>query len=141
MTAKSVLNSSACISTMLRNVPVVVTGIHMENAGLCLHQRKRKCHSARNMEQGTFLRTRLHKMTRTEHETPEPKREFFTAQHSGHWRHGCVEHNIYMKDCHGKTLPESGRCIRVPCRTPEENKRSVSAFLREGIASPSEERN
>ena len=34
MTAKSVLNSSACVSIMLRNVPVVVTGIHMGNVGI-----------------------------------------------------------------------------------------------------------
>ena len=33
MTAKSVLNSSVCVSTMLNNVPVVVTGIHMGNVG------------------------------------------------------------------------------------------------------------
>ena len=38
MTAESVLNSSACVSTMLRNVPVVVTGIHMGNVGLDLFQ-------------------------------------------------------------------------------------------------------
>jgi hypothetical protein len=33
MTAKSVLNSSVCVSTMMNNVPVVVTGIHMGNVG------------------------------------------------------------------------------------------------------------
>ena len=33
MTQKSVLNSSVCVSTMLNNVPVVVTGIHMGNVG------------------------------------------------------------------------------------------------------------
>ncbi len=33
MTAKSDLNSSARVSTILRNVPVVVTGIHMGNVG------------------------------------------------------------------------------------------------------------
>ena len=31
MTAKSVLNSSVCVSTLLNNVPVVVTDIHMGN--------------------------------------------------------------------------------------------------------------
>jgi len=35
MTAKSVLNSSVCVSTMLNNVPVVITGIHMGNVGQC----------------------------------------------------------------------------------------------------------
>jgi hypothetical protein len=34
MTANPVLNSSLCVSTMLNNVPVVVTGIHMGNVGL-----------------------------------------------------------------------------------------------------------
>jgi len=34
MTAKPVLNSSVCVSTMLNNVPVVVTGAHMGNVGL-----------------------------------------------------------------------------------------------------------
>jgi hypothetical protein len=33
MTAKPVLNSSVCVSTMLNNVPVVVTGAHMGNVG------------------------------------------------------------------------------------------------------------
>ncbi len=33
MTAKSVLNSSVCVSTMVNNVPVVVTGVHMGNVG------------------------------------------------------------------------------------------------------------
>ena len=34
MTAKSVLNSSVCVSTMLNNVPVVLTGIQMGNVSL-----------------------------------------------------------------------------------------------------------
>jgi hypothetical protein len=33
MTAKFVLNSSVCASTIVNNVPVVVTGIHMGNVG------------------------------------------------------------------------------------------------------------
>ena len=33
MTAKSVLNSSVCVSVIVYNVPVVVTGIHMGNVG------------------------------------------------------------------------------------------------------------
>ena len=36
MTAKPVLNSSVCVSTMLNNVPVVVTGAHMGNVGYSL---------------------------------------------------------------------------------------------------------
>ena len=31
MTEESVLNPSVCVATMLNNVPVVVTGVHMEN--------------------------------------------------------------------------------------------------------------
>ncbi len=34
MTAKPVLNSSVCASTIVYNVPVVLTGIHMGNVGL-----------------------------------------------------------------------------------------------------------
>ena len=34
MTAESVLNSSLCVSIIVYNVPVVVTGIHMGNVGL-----------------------------------------------------------------------------------------------------------
>ena len=33
MTAKSVLNSSVCVSTMVNNLPVVVTDVHMGNVG------------------------------------------------------------------------------------------------------------
>ncbi len=33
MTAKSVLNSSVCVSIMANNLPVVVTGVHMGNVG------------------------------------------------------------------------------------------------------------
>jgi threonine-phosphate decarboxylase len=49
-----------------------------------------------------------------------------------------VEHNIYIKHCEGKTLPESDRYIRIASRTPEENSRFVIA-LREIIASPSKD--
>lgn len=44
-----------------------------------------------------------------------------------------VEHNIFIKDCEGKTLPDSNRYIRIASRTPEENERLVIA-LREIIA-------
>ncbi len=34
MTAKSVLNSSVCVSRMVNNLPVVVTDVHMGNVGI-----------------------------------------------------------------------------------------------------------
>lgn len=49
-----------------------------------------------------------------------------------------VEHNMYIKECQGKTLPESDRYVRIASRTPKENKRLAIA-LREIIASLSEE--
>jgi threonine-phosphate decarboxylase len=39
-----------------------------------------------------------------------------------------VEHNIYIKDCQGKTLPESDRYIRIASRTQAENRLFVSAL-------------
>lgn len=33
MTEESALNSSVCVSTVAKNVPVVVTSIHMGNVG------------------------------------------------------------------------------------------------------------
>lgn len=33
-----------------------------------------------------------------------------------------VEHNIYIKHCQGKTLPESERYVRIASRTPSENQ-------------------
>jgi len=39
-----------------------------------------------------------------------------------------VEHNIYIKHCQGKTLPESDRYVRVASRTQPENSRLVEAL-------------
>lgn len=39
-----------------------------------------------------------------------------------------VEHNIYIKHCQGKTLPESDRYVRVASRTQRENLRLVEAL-------------
>lgn len=44
-----------------------------------------------------------------------------------------IEHNIYIKDCRGKTLPESDRYIRIAGRTHAENQRLVER-LREIIS-------
>ncbi|MCK4509842.1 MAG: hypothetical protein KAU27_14935, partial [Desulfuromonadales bacterium] len=33
-----------------------------------------------------------------------------------------VEHNIYIKHCQGKTMPESDRYIRIASRTQAENR-------------------
>jgi histidinol-phosphate/aromatic aminotransferase/cobyric acid decarboxylase-like protein len=33
-----------------------------------------------------------------------------------------VEHNIYIKHCQGKTMPESERYIRIASRTQAENR-------------------
>jgi hypothetical protein len=33
MTTKSVLNASVCVSIIVNNVPVVITGVHMGNVG------------------------------------------------------------------------------------------------------------
>lgn len=34
-----------------------------------------------------------------------------------------IEHNIYIKHCQGKTLPESDRYLRIASRTPSENQK------------------
>ena len=39
-----------------------------------------------------------------------------------------VEHNIYIKHCQGKTLPDSDRYIRIASRTETENSRLVEAL-------------
>ena len=39
-----------------------------------------------------------------------------------------VEHNIYVKHCEGKTMPESDRYLRIASRTPAENKSAASAL-------------
>lgn len=40
-----------------------------------------------------------------------------------------VKHNIYIKDCAGKTQPDSDRYIRIASRTEEENCRLVDALI------------
>lgn len=39
-----------------------------------------------------------------------------------------VEHNIYIKHCQGKTMPESDRYLRIASRTQPENERLVDAL-------------
>jgi len=36
-----------------------------------------------------------------------------------------IQHNIYIKHCQGKTMPESDRYLRIASRTQEENKQLV----------------
>jgi len=40
-----------------------------------------------------------------------------------------IEHNIYIKDCSGKTQPDSDRYLRIASRTHEENCKLVSALI------------
>lgn len=39
-----------------------------------------------------------------------------------------VKHNIYIKHCQGKTMPESDRYLRIASRTTEENRRLVEVL-------------
>ncbi|HIJ78548.1 MAG: histidinol-phosphate aminotransferase family protein [Desulfobulbaceae bacterium] len=39
-----------------------------------------------------------------------------------------VEHNIYIKHCQGKTMPESDRYLRIASRTQDENTRLVATL-------------
>jgi histidinol-phosphate/aromatic aminotransferase/cobyric acid decarboxylase-like protein len=39
-----------------------------------------------------------------------------------------VKHNIYIKHCQGKTMPESDRYLRMASRTQPENLRLVEAL-------------
>jgi len=39
-----------------------------------------------------------------------------------------IEHNIYIKHCQGKTLPDSDRYIRIASRTKAENRNLVEAL-------------
>jgi histidinol-phosphate/aromatic aminotransferase/cobyric acid decarboxylase-like protein len=39
-----------------------------------------------------------------------------------------VEHNMYIKHCQGKSMPESDRYMRIASRTPEENADIVAAL-------------
>lgn len=40
-----------------------------------------------------------------------------------------IEHNMYVKDCVGKTQPDSDRYLRIASRTEEENCRLVEALI------------
>ena len=39
-----------------------------------------------------------------------------------------IDHNIYIKHCQGKTMPESDCYVRIASRTPVENATIVSAL-------------
>ena len=39
-----------------------------------------------------------------------------------------IDHNIYIKHCEGKTMPESERYVRIASRTQPENQRLVKAL-------------
>lgn len=39
-----------------------------------------------------------------------------------------IEHNIYIKHCQGKTMPESDRYIRIASRTQDENRTMAEAL-------------
>ena len=39
-----------------------------------------------------------------------------------------IQHNIYIKHCQGKTMPESDRFLRIASRTQAENRRLVDAL-------------
>jgi len=40
-----------------------------------------------------------------------------------------VQHNMYIKDCEGKTQTDSDRYLRIASRTEAENRRLISAFV------------
>lgn len=40
-----------------------------------------------------------------------------------------IEHNMYIKDCVGKTQPDSDRYLRIASRTEDENCRLVAALI------------
>ncbi|HEC25188.1 MAG TPA: histidinol-phosphate aminotransferase family protein [bacterium] len=40
-----------------------------------------------------------------------------------------IKHNMYIKDCAGKTQPDSDRYIRIASRTEEENCKMVTALI------------
>ncbi|MDE0950943.1 MAG: aminotransferase class I/II-fold pyridoxal phosphate-dependent enzyme [Halioglobus sp.] len=40
-----------------------------------------------------------------------------------------IEHNMYIKDCAGKTQPDSDRYLRIASRTEEENCKLVAALI------------
>ena len=39
-----------------------------------------------------------------------------------------IEHNMYIKHCQGKTMPDADRYIRIAARTKEENTNLVTAM-------------
>ena len=39
-----------------------------------------------------------------------------------------VEHNILVKDCAGKSMPDADRYLRLASRTPDENRSLVKAL-------------
>jgi histidinol-phosphate/aromatic aminotransferase/cobyric acid decarboxylase-like protein/choline kinase len=39
-----------------------------------------------------------------------------------------AEHDVLLKDCAGKSMPDGDRYLRISCRTPEENRRLVAAL-------------
>jgi histidinol-phosphate/aromatic aminotransferase/cobyric acid decarboxylase-like protein/choline kinase len=39
-----------------------------------------------------------------------------------------AEHDILLKDCAGKSMPDGDRYLRISCRTPEENRRLAAAL-------------
>ena len=40
-----------------------------------------------------------------------------------------IKHNMYIKHCQGKTLPDSDRYIRIASRTQPENSKLVAAMI------------
>ena len=40
-----------------------------------------------------------------------------------------IEHNMYIKHCQGKTLPDADRYIRIASRTKTENSNLVDALV------------
>lgn len=40
-----------------------------------------------------------------------------------------IDHNIYIKDCAGKTQPDAERFLRIACRTENENSKLIAALL------------
>ncbi|PCH52314.1 MAG: L-threonine O-3-phosphate decarboxylase, partial [Cellvibrionales bacterium] len=39
-----------------------------------------------------------------------------------------VDHNMYIKHCEGKSMPESDRYVRIASRTQDENKQLVKVL-------------
>ncbi|MCD6397868.1 MAG: histidinol-phosphate aminotransferase family protein [Spirochaetaceae bacterium] len=40
-----------------------------------------------------------------------------------------IKHNMYVKDCVGKTQPDSDRYLRIACRTEKENNQLIKALI------------